>query len=252
MTNIISFGCSHSMGYYDTNDCNNILYAWPKAVHEKCKNVNYFFHIGLPGHGVIDYCYYLTKLDEEGILKNTDKLIIQHTSEPRCVFYHHLKVLEKFYKNEVRSYFDDDITENFKMVNTKDFFIKKYNKNNLPLPLNIAGTSILKYIVDNNSTRIAEKFDAMISAFVPSSTVVQAVRLSYEKIHQLAKKNNIELYEFLWPGMTTDIENKIHIVDKNIPDYNKFRNSNGHVNKEGHEIIKNNILDYLQDNGFFK
>lgn len=252
MTNIISFGCSHSMGYYDTNDYNNILYAWPKSVYEKCKNVNYFFHIALPGHGVIDYCYLLTKLDKDGILKNTDKIIVQYTSEPRCVFYHHPLIIEKFYKNEIRSYFDGDITEPYQIVSTKDFFKKKYDKDDVPFPLNIAGTSIFKYILDNNNTRIAEKFDAMISAFAPSSTVVQAVRLSYEKIHQLAKKNNIELYEFLWPGMTTDIENKIHIVDKNISDYNKFKNSNGHANKEGHEIIKNNILDYLRDNDFFK
>ena len=92
----------------------------------------------------------------------------------------------------------------------------------------------------------------MISAFSSSSTVKQAVRLSYEKIHQIAEKNNIELYEFMWPGFLTDIEDEIHIVDKNIEDYHKFRNFNGHVNKEGHEIIKNNIINYLQDNGFFK
>jgi hypothetical protein len=251
MTNIISFGCSHSMGYYDTNDNNNILYAWPKSVYKKCKNVNYFFHIALPGHGVIDYCYLLTMLDKDGILKNTDKIIVQHTSEPRCVFYHHPLILEKFYKNEVRSYFDSDITEPYTMVSTKDFFKKKYDKDDVPFPLNIAGTSILKYILDNNTSKIAEQLDIIISAFAPSSTVTQAVRLSYEKIHKITEKNNIELYEFIWPGMTTDIETMLPKVSGGIKNYSEVSNFNGHADKIANEIITNNIINHLHVCGFF-
>lgn len=249
-TNIISFGCSHSLGYYDENDMYHGV-PWHEEVVKRCDDVNYFFHVSMPAHGVIDYCYYLTKLDEEGVLKNTNKLIIQHTSEPRCVFYLFRDVHKKFFRKRIMNFFDNDITTPYYCANLKDFLFEYYSKIEIS-PLNMVGTSIYNHIFNTKNIQFIEDFEKIISAFSSSSTVKQAVRLSYEKIHQIAEKNNIELYEFMWPGFLTDIEGEIHIVDKNIEDYHKFRNFNGHVNKEGHEIIKNNIINYLQDNGFFK
>lgn len=249
-TNIISFGCSHSLGHYDEND-NYHGVPWHKEVFWNCNDANYFFHASLPGHGVIDYCYYLTKLDEEGVLKNTNKIIIQHTSEPRCIFYLIRDVHKKFFRRKIMNFFDNDITIPYRSENLKDF-LSEYNYKTELVPLNMVGTSIYNHIFSTKNIQFIQDFENIISSFSSSNTVTQAVNLSYEKIHQIVEKNDIQLYEFLWPGFPTDINSEIHIVDKNIEDYNKFRNFNGHVNKKGHDIIKTNIINYLQDSGFFE
>lgn len=246
--NIISFGCSHSLGWYTDNDDNNIQSAWPRAIYERHNNINYFFHVAMPAHGVIDYCYILTELDKDGILRNTDRLIIQHTSEPRCIFYKfNPKIIQEFYKNEIRAYFDSDIIKPYKSVNTMETFVSEYGNSNLPqpVPLNMTGTSIMKYILDTTNSKNSENFHQLLTSFMPSNTVTQSIKLSYEKIHEIAKRNNIELCEFIWPGMTTDIEHPLHSVSEGIVNYSDVSNFNGHVGMEAHAIITNNIINYL-------
>lgn len=251
MTNIISIGCSHSLGSYDEKDNVDKHMPWPRAVFTNCTDVGYFFHIGLPGHGVIDYCFYIEQLDKEGILKDVDKLLIQHTSEPRCVFYISENVHSKFFKTKIKKYFDNKKTTKYRTEDLRNFLQEKFDPRRGLIPLNICGTSIFSHLFNTSNMQFMEDFEILVHNFSKSNTAKQAVNLSHQRIHQLAEKNNIELHEFIWPNMSTDIEAELFSPDPG-DDYDNMRNYNGHVNKEGHEIIKNSILDYLRDNDFFK
>ena len=266
MTNIVSFGCSHSLGCHDMDD--NVLgeKSWPEALSAS-GNVSSHVHIALPGHGVIDYCYILMKLAEyNDLLEHVDKLIIQHTSEPRCVFYDDVHMIDKFIHYRVLSYFHThwpyggfnfkDGDGNLKVLNLKDFNLESFRRSPINLTSSSLGVSIEEGALAegrsiNSSTKLelVNQFDKMSRNFRHSSSVQNAIRLSYDKIHSIAKDNNIELYEFLWPGMQNPLRT-VEKVELDV-DYDTISNHHGHVLEEGIDAINERIIGLMKTNGFF-
>ena len=267
MTNIVSIGCSHSLGYYDVDSNPSNKKTWPEALYNAYGNVSSHVHIALSGHGVIDYCHILMKLAEyDSLLEHVDKLVIQHTSEPRCVFYDDVNMIDKFIHYRVLRYFHthwpygsfnfEDGENNLKVLNIEEFNMESFRRR----PINLTSSRLGVSIEDgelaegrniNSSTKLelVNQFDKMSKLFRNSSSVQNAIRLSHEKIHSIAKENNIELYEFRWPGMQTPLR-KVEEIKLDV-DYDSISNYDGHVLEEHADIINDGIIGFLKTNGFF-
>ena len=257
-TNILSFGCSHSLGYYNMDNNPSNEKTWPELLFNNSTDVNFHVHFALPGHGVVDYCFLLMKLEENNVLNNVHKIVIQHTSEPRCVFYKQSKFMEKFVHYRVMTYFNTTMVRgSLKVLNLKDFNLESFKVR----PINLTSTSFAASVGDgvfdsdnpvDTQTRLelVEQFDKMSRHFMNSPTALNIIQLSYEKIHQLAEKYNIELYEFRWPGMSSSFN--VPIIGSDIKDYETITNGNGHVTEEHIDKLNSEILKLMTDNGFFK
>jgi hypothetical protein len=259
-TNILSFGCSHSLGYYNMDNSPSNEKTWPELLFNNSTDVNFHVHFALPGHGVVDYCFLLMKLEENGVLNNVHKIVIQHTSEPRCVFYTQSKIMEKFFHYRVMPYFDTTMVRGtLKVLNVKDFNLESF----IVRPINLTSRSSFAASVgegafdgDNavdTQTRLelVDQFDRMSGHFMNSTTVLNIIQLSYEKIQQIVAKHNIELYEFRWPGMLSPFNN-VPIIGSDVEDYDNITNGNGHVIEEHIDKLNSEILELVSKNGFFK
>lgn len=257
-TNILSFGCSHSLGYYNMDNSPSNKKTWPELLFNNSTDINFHVHFALPGHGVVDYCFLLMKLEENNVLNNVHKIVIQHTSEPRCVFYKQSKFMEKFFHYRVMTYFDTTMVRgSLKVLNIKDFNLESFKVR----PINLTSTSFAASVGDGEfdsdkpvgtQTRLelVEQFDRMSRYFMNSPTALNIIQLSYEKIHQVAKKYNIELYEFRWPGMSSSFN--VPEIGSDIEDYETITNGNGHVTEEHIDKLNSEILELMTNNGFFK
>ena len=268
MTNIVSIGCSHSLGYYDMDNNASGEKTWPEALYNSHENVSSHVHIALSGHGIVDYCYILMKLAKyDNLLKHVDKLIIQHTSEPRCVFYDDVHMIDKFLHYRILSYFHTHWPyggfnfkkgdNNLKVLNLKEFNMESFRRRPINLTSPSLGVSIEEGALAenrniNSSTKLelVNQFDKMSMLFRNSPTVQNAIRLSHEKIHAIAKENNIKLYEFIWPSMNNPLERTVERL-KIVEDYDKISNYDGHVLEKSIDAINDSIIGLMKTNGFF-
>jgi len=258
-TNILSIGCSHSLGYWTLDNEPTYKKSWPELIYNRSNIKNYHVHIGLPGHGVIDYCDILLKLDKRGILKNTSDMVIQYTSEPRFVFYKTNNLLDKFFQYEILSYFDATLEPGaFKMFDLRNFNGKSFKSP----PINVSSESFLAHVADgifdtnkskiDSKTRIeiVNQFEQMLESFRLSSNVINLINFSYDKIHEIAEKNEINLYEFVWPGMSDSFN--LDTVDIGTQNYEDLTNGHGHVTENNIDLINNGIINLMEKNGLLK
>ena len=256
--NVLSLGCSHSLGYYNEKNEPSHQNTWPNAVYQAHKEkINQWWHIALPGHGIIDYCWTLLELEKNNLLDKIDTLVIQYTSEPRIIFYPIPNVIQKFFRSVVHQSFIDN-NKPYSSMNLSYFIRTRGLK--VP-PLNMASTSIIPHIVDGvftsdnyqRGTKEAieqlKHWDLITSSFSESTAVRFSIKYSHQEIKAICERNNIKLFQFIWPYVTGPdwmIEDDIKYVDENISDYRKIANKNLHVNKIGCDIINKNILEHLK------
>ena len=158
---------------------------WGEAVYNYSvkDNLRLHLHIELPESGLADYCFILNSLYNTGWLDGISKIVIQHVREPKVVLYEQDQFLEKFIHYKLVSYLMSEQA----LINDTTFkllSLKEFNEESFNTPI-------------RNLTDLGLSFRQ-----VQRSTSMQSlVKMSHEKIHSIASEKNIELYEFILPGL---------------------------------------------------
>lgn len=281
---ILSIGCSHSAGPYDLKD-NKILSKdnWPQAVSKQTDEK--YRHIALPGHGLLSYYEVLKYLDEQGQLSHINKLLIQHTQEPRLVTaINPPSIFDEIVKRSVDAISDDDIKFKHTIIDPPGSVL------NIGSPNTLFSPTFLGELTKNKPSSetklfIVELFGNLHSLFSYARFYKNIFDLTRAEIIRICERNDIKLFEFAWDwsgshtnDMTWDYE-KVNTISKdnymivkdefmksiasdlNI-DYHRnedklkklfdsYTNKIGHFGKQGEAIAHKVIIKYLKSTGIF-
>lgn len=243
---LLSLGCSHSLGPYDSEDsCErqlsglhyNISDDWPSHVAQQYSGK--YRHIALPGRGMLTYYEVIKYLHEHKLLEDVDKLVIQWTHEPRLVL-----------PNK-----DDDILySNLKlMMESYDSFV--LNKIAIEPCINIFAMSLIDNALSGNITTVkpdtstkiflTEMMNSLWNGYKDSVDVKNINHLIKKEIKNICNENNIAFYDFCW---IKKINNRNGLdLDNNI----EYTNNYGHLNSVGNKKAVKLILEELGSQGLF-
>lgn len=257
-------GCSHSAGYYNSND---LMLSERGLPFEVGKNygLDNWKAISCPGQGIIEYNNILDHLDQNNLL-NFDNLILQLTSEPRLVSFcskgESLKFsyIEEYIKssNDERKSFvyrnDDDYTHDTK-------FQLSFNRH----PVSLYG--IYRDTFPNNT----EVRDALLSmcenlTYSLGKHIRPLIKAAFKNIIEITERRGIKLYTFSWVGISTyeflgnvdyhkyDLLDGSNIIEESVGKRGKRSKlctlPTYHPTKEGITFSTNLITQRLNDKGF--
>lgn len=214
---ILSIGCSHSAGPYDSNDKRiESKFNWPEAITQHTNEKHR--HIAIPGQGIISYYEVLKHLEDHNLLSHINKLLVQHTQEPRIVTsITPLEIYDMIVSRSGDAVSDDDIKFKHTLFNTNDAVMNIGSPNTLLRP---AFTGRLTKNKPNTSTKlfVTEMFDNIHSLFSYARGYKIIFDLVRAEIIRICERNNIELFEFAWDwsashanDLTWDYE-KVHTI----------------------------------------
>lgn len=281
---ILGIGCSHSAGPYDSNDGRIETKAdWPTAV-AKHTNEKYR-HIAIPGQGILSYYEVLKYLEEQDLLRQFDKLLIQLTQEPRIVTSRNPEEIYNIIVDRSRDAVSGD--EKFKHT----IFETDTSVLNIASPNTLFG-----HIFNGNLTKnkpktetkifIADLFDNLHSLFSYSRNYKNIFDLVYAEIVRICERNDIKLFDFAWDWSVSHANDltrhykKVEIISPNSGRmivkeefmkvfatkldidyqsnkkwlkriYNEHTNKIGHFTPVGEMISHEIIIKYLKSTGFF-
>ena len=262
-------GCSHSCGYYEGNNNNNLIdrrlsmVGLPVTVGRE--EWEEWKIISAPGFGILEFAVMLSDMDYKDIL-NFDNIILQLTAEPRLVSldpdserlkleymrrYIHSDNTER--KSPIYRY-DSDYTHpfDFKLhfnMHTLSFYELHKNK---------------KWSGSNDKALLLEVAEQLNESL--NRNLRPQVQIAYKTITEIIKRRNIKLYTFHWHEskgtyrfltdfdyMKYDIFNGQGIWDIcKSPDERKkmYVESSGHPTKEGVAIGSRMIINALDNAGY--
>lgn len=281
---ILSLGCSHSAGPYDLKD-NKILSKdnWPQAVSKHTQEK--YRHVALPGQGILSYYEVLKYLDEQQQLIHINKLLIQHTQEPRLISsIKPSNIIDSIVEEAVNAVSDDGLNFKHTIIDNKGLILNIGSPNTL---FDSIFHGNLTKDKPNSETKlfITELFDNLHSLFSYARFYKNIFDLTRAEIVRICERNNIKLFEFAWDwsashtnDMTWHYE-KVHTISssdymivkeefmKSIAndlntDYHRnedslrklfdsYTNKIGHFGEQGEAIAHKVIIDYLKSVEFF-
>lgn len=281
---ILSIGCSHSAGPYDSNDKRiESKFNWPEAITQYTDEKHR--HIAIPGQGILSYYEVLKHLEDHNLLSHINKLLVQHTQEPRIVTsITPLEIYDMIVSKSGDAVSDDDTKFKHTILDTNDAVMNIGSPNTILRP---AFTGRLTKNKPNTSTKlfVTEMFDNIHSLFSYARGYKIIFDLVRAEIIRICERNNIELFEFAWDwsasqanDLTWDYE-KVHtissddfmivkeefmkIVASNMnidyesnkqylkTIYDDHTNKIGHFVPSGETIAQQAIINYLKSVEFF-
>ena len=281
---ILSIGCSHSAGPYDSNDKRiESKFNWPEAITQHTNEKHR--HIAIPGQGIISYYEVLKHLEDHNLLLHINKLLVQHTQEPRIVTsITPLEIYDMIVSKSGDAVSDDDIKFKNTILDTDDSVMNIGSPNTLLRP---TFNGRLTKNKPNTETKlfVTEMFDNIHSLFSYARGYKIIFDLVRAEIIRICERNNIELFEFAWDWsashaneLTRDYE-KVHtissgdfmivkeefmkIVASNMDIdyqsnkqylktiYDDHTNMIGHFVPSGESIAQKAIINYLKSVEFF-
>jgi len=256
----------------------DVLNDWPSNVFKKANKK--FYHIGMPGHGILSYYEVLQALEASGLLVDVDKLIVQLTQEPRLVCSPTPKKLQIDIDTLLLPAMQD-ITEEFTLnVFTAGLILNPYATHSM---INHVNNGLLnsKKPTAQESLFALEMFENLNLILGYTNVYKNIFDLVYAEIKRICERNNIELYTFAWDFcasfetaetskyekvVTIDSDKFTIIKDKfkqrlakeyNIS-YNEseekikeYMNDGGHYMEAGNNIANEIILEELERQGMF-
>lgn len=214
---ILSIGCSHSAGPYDSNDKRiESKFNWPEAITQHTNEKHR--HIAIPGQGIISYYEVLKHLEDHNLLSHINKLLVQHTQEPRIVTsITPLEIYDMIVSRSGDAVSDDDIKFKHTILDTDDSVMNIGSPNTI---LRHAFNGRLTKNKPNTETKlfVTEMFDNIHSLFSYARGYKIIFDLIRAEITRICERNNIELFEFAWDwsashanDLTWDYE-KVHMI----------------------------------------
>lgn len=281
---ILSIGCSHSAGPYDSKDKRIIAkFNWPEAITQHTNEKHR--HIAIPGQGIISYYEVLKHLEDHNLLSHINKLLVQHTQEPRIVTsMTPLEIYDMIVSKSGDAVSDDDIKFKHTLFSTNDAVMNIGSPNTLLRPM--FGGRLTKN-KPNFETKmfVTEMFDNLHSLLSYARNYKIIFDLVRAEIIRICERNDIQLFEFAWDwtsshanNLTRDYE-KVHIISlgdfmivkeefmkivasnmnidyqsnrkylRNI--YDEHTNNIGHFMPAGETIAQQAIINHLKSVEFF-
>ena len=226
--NILSIGCSHSVGPYNSNDralrdansiAKNMPYKdFPSKIYKELIKQNKKFkfrQVSIPGQGILSYLKVLEYYNSKDKLSQFDKLIIQHTHELRIPLY-----VGDDYINEEQ--FCEFFSEAFDLDNIPDsfYFVKSHGSCNMLstqgfIPQTVHEKSVSKHTANTETLLyLLDYHENLVSYFSFNGYDRMIVNNALHRIKEICKINNIKLYDFQWDRSMTRKSKRTEIHTK--------------------------------------